>query len=223
MEQNNVINQKEQRTAQSGGQQKKQSRNGNWEARREQENAAAIKNYKVGQVVEGKINVFFKAGGDHPHMSALVQLQSGGSALLLYNEIPGYPRSVLSQVYSKGDVIDVEVTAIRPSKSRMSVSLVPVLCRKFAKDLERGHIVEATVIQRVNFGYFVDLGGGLEALLHNENLDQNFQHQNETFEIGEKTEVVILSNENEGKRIGVGRWQLFEYPVISTSQSQAQS
>lgn len=130
---------------------------------------------------------------------------------MLFDEIPGYPRNVLSQVYAKDDIIDVEITTIRPNKNRISVSLRPVLRRKFAQGLERGHIVAATIVDRVNYGYFVDLGGGLEALLHNDNLDQNFHNQNETFEVGEQTEVVILSNENEGKRIGVGRWQLFEY------------
>jgi ribosomal protein S1 len=183
----------------------------NWQARREQENALAIGKYKVGQVVEGKIIAFFKAGTDHPHPSALVKLSAGGTALMLFDEIPGYPRNVLSQVYAKDDIIDVEIATITPSKNRLSVSLRPVLRRKFAQGLERGHILAATIVDRVNYGYFVDLGGGLEALLHNDNLDQNFHNQNETFEVGEQTEVVILSNENEGKRIGVGRWQLFEY------------
>lgn len=180
------------------------------QARREEEQAAAIKNYKVGQVVEGKIMHFFKAGEDHAHQSVLVKIKTGGTALMLYNEIPGYPRNVLSQVYAKDDIVEVEITAIRPSKNRMSVSLVPVLCRQFASALVRGSIVEATVIDRVNYGYFVDLGGGLEALLHNDNLDEGFHNKPESFEIGEKTEVVVLSNENEGRRIGVGRRQLFE-------------
>ncbi len=129
---------------------------------------------------------------------------------MLYNEIPGYPRNILSEVYAKDDIIDVEVTSIRANKNRMSVSLKPVLRRKFSSKLEPGHIVEATVVDQLNYGYFVDLGGGLEALLHNDNLDTDFHNHLEKFAIGEKTEVVILRNENEGKRIGVGRKQLFE-------------
>jgi ribosomal protein S1 len=195
---------------QSGQNRNSHSRSTDIQARREAEQAAAIKNYTVGQVVEGKIMHFFKAGEDHAHQSALVRIKNGGTALMLYNEIPGYPRNVLSQVYAKDDIVEVEITAIRPSKNRMSVSLVPVLCRKFASSLERGSIVEATIIDRVNYGYFVDLGGGLEALLHKDNLDVDFHDKVEIFEIGEKTEVVVLSVENQGKRIGVGRRQLFE-------------
>jgi predicted RNA-binding protein with RPS1 domain len=182
------------------------------QAHREEANGLAMKHYKEGQVVEGKILKFFMAGPDHPHLSALVALKQGGTALMLYDEIPGYPRNIMSTVYCKDDVVDVEITSLRPSKNRISVSLRPVLRRKFAKGLERGHIVAATIIDdRPVYGYFVDLGGGLEALLHNDNLERNVYEQDETFKIGDKTEVVILSNENEGKRIGVGRWQLYEF------------
>ena len=82
--------------------------------------------------------------------------------------------------------------------------------RKAVAQIEPGYIVEATIINHVNYGYFVSLGGVLEALLHNDNLDEGFHGNREQFEIGEKTEVVVLKIEEQGKRIGVGRRQLFD-------------
>ncbi|MBU6451762.1 MAG: S1 RNA-binding domain-containing protein [Cyanobacteria bacterium REEB67] len=166
--------------------------------------------YQVGQEVQGKIKGFIKAGSDHPDLSAVIDLSSGGTALMLYNEIPGYPRNKIAERYKQGETIDVEVTAVRPNKNRISVSLRPVLLRNAAAQIERGDIVEATITNSVNYGYFVSLGGVLEALLHNDNLDQGFHGNREKFEIGEKTEVVVLKIEEQGKRIGVGRKQLFD-------------
>jgi ribosomal protein S1 len=166
--------------------------------------------YKVGQEVQGKIHGFIKAGSDHPDLSAVIDLNNGGTALMLYNEIPGYPRNKIADCYKQGDCVDVEVIALRPNKNRISVSLRPVLVRNAVAQLERGYIVEATIINRVNYGYFVGLGGVLEALLHNDNLDEGFHGNREEFEIGEKTEVVVLKIEEQGKRIGVGRRQLFD-------------
>jgi ribosomal protein S1 len=179
------------------------------ESNRRNDNVNLKELYKVGQRVEGKIVLFFKAGKEHPDQSALVELNQGGTALLLYSEILGYPTNKLQSLYTLGESVEASVIAIRPNKNRISLSLRPVLRQQLAARLERGNILEVTVVHRVNFGYFVDLGGGLEALLHNENLDQNFHNQKETFAVGEKTEVVVLSVEEDGNRIGVGRKQLF--------------
>ncbi|MBS2007028.1 MAG: S1 RNA-binding domain-containing protein [Cyanobacteria bacterium SZAS TMP-1] len=185
------------------------NRRPNWEERRAAENANIKDVYKVGQAVEGKIALFFKAGKEHPDASALVNLESGGTALLLYSEILGYPRQKLNNVYKVGEKINVEITAIRPSKNRISVSTKPVMRKMYITQLEPGSVCEATVIERVGYGYFVDLGGGLEALLHNENLDTDFHNRKESFEIGDVTQVAVLSIEKDGARIGVGRRQLF--------------
>ena len=82
------------------------------ESNRRNDNVNLKELYKVGQRVEGKIVLFFKAGKEHPDQSALVELNQGGTALLLYSEILGYPTNKLQSLYTLGESVEASVIAI---------------------------------------------------------------------------------------------------------------
>jgi len=164
--------------------------------------------YKTGETVDGKILLFFKADKQHHDKSALIKLAKGGIALLHFSEIMGHPVNKIENLYKVGEKLTVEIAAIKPEQNRCSVSLIPVMRRHYIAQLERGTVCEATVVRKVAYGYFVDLGDGLTALLHKSDLQFDSNDKDEKLEIGAKTKVVVLSVEDEGKRIAVGRIQL---------------
>ena len=76
-------------------------------------------------------------------------------------------------------------------------------------ELAPGSVRRGKVARMESYGAFVDLGGGIEGLLHVSNLShRRVEHPNEMLKIGQDVEVQILSIEESGKRIGLGRKQL---------------
>ncbi|MAB80613.1 MAG: hypothetical protein CMJ89_14770 [Planctomycetes bacterium] len=76
-------------------------------------------------------------------------------------------------------------------------------------ELAPGSVRRGKVARMESYGAFVDLGGGIEGLLHVSNLShRRVEHPNEMLKIGQDVEVQILSVEEGGKRIGLGRKQL---------------
>jgi len=166
--------------------------------------------YKVGETVEAKVLLFFKASEQHSEKSALVKLAKGGIALLHFRSILGRPERTVESFCKVGEKLTVEVEEIKPEQNRISVSLIPIMRRQYAAQLERGTICEATIVQKEAYGYFVDLGGGMRALLHKNDLRTDTNNKFEKFEIGDITRVVVLAADEEGKRLSVGREQLPE-------------
>ena len=165
--------------------------------------------YKIGQVVAGRIISIFKAGSDHSDLSAAIQLESGATALLLYSEIPDYPRHKIADLYQRGDSVEAEIVALRPNKNRVTVSLRPVARRRTIEQLEPGYVVLGRIVSSVSYGYFVAIGGGIEALLHKENLETNHLNGEQSFDYDAEIEVAILDIAEDGRRVSVGRKQLF--------------
>ncbi len=72
-----------------------------------------------------------------------------------------------------------------------------------------GGVRRGKVARMESYGAFVELGGGIEGLLHVSNLShRRVDHPSEILKIGQEVEVQILSIEEGGKRIGLGRKQL---------------
>jgi small subunit ribosomal protein S1 len=77
-----------------------------------------------------------------------------------------------------------------------------------------GMVVKGRVARVESFGAFVDLGGGLEGLLHVSNLaHRRVEKASELVNVGDNVEVQILSIDEGGKRIGLGRKQLEPDPM----------
>jgi len=172
------------------------------------DNTIVKDHYKVGETVDGKILLFFKADKQHNDKSALVKLPKGGIALLHHREILGHPILQLEDQYKVGDKITAQVVDIKPTKNQISVSLIPIMWKKYAAQLERGTVCEATIVGVEAYGYFVDLGCGMRALLHRNELQQTAKDRDEKFQIGDVTTVVVLRVNEESRQIGVGRKQL---------------
>jgi ribosomal protein S1 len=75
--------------------------------------------------------------------------------------------------------------------------------------LEPGQVVSGKVSRLEPFGAFVDLGGGLEGLLHVSNLARRrVENPAELLKVGQPVRVMVLELKEGGRRIGLGMKQL---------------
>ena len=76
---------------------------------------------------------------------------------------------------------------------------------KILKKLEIGQVLEGTVKNMTNFGVFVDLGGGIDGLLHITDISWGrVNHPEEVLKLDEKINVVVLDYNDQDKRISLG-------------------
>jgi small subunit ribosomal protein S1 len=78
-----------------------------------------------------------------------------------------------------------------------------------AEGLVVGSAVRGKITRLEPYGAFVELGGGVEGLLHVSNLAwERVEHPESVVQLGQEVEVQVLSVEEGGRRIGLGLKQL---------------
>lgn len=176
-------------------------------------NGAKI-NLERGQIAKARVMKFIKASPNDHDSSVLLKI--GGTTVLMHRtEMVGYPRFKAEQLLKANQEVEVEILKVADN-GQVRVSTRSVAFKRTIAQIEPGMVVEAEVLRATNYGYFVHIGGGVEGLLHNNDLcdDEQYQdddeyQQKETLEIGSNVQVVILSFEPDGERLALGRWQIF--------------
>ena len=120
-----------------------------------------------------------------------------------------------------GQNMDAVVVEVNREKRRVVLSRRALL--EQARDAARqeavgkyhvGMTVKGRVSRVEGFGAFVDLGGGLEGLLHVSNMShRRVEKASDLVKVGDTVEVQILAIEEGGKRVGLGRKQLEPDPM----------
>ena len=128
-----------------------------------------IKTYKVGDVVKGKV-VSTTAFG------AFIRIGVGTSGVegLLHNEDLSWDRNAkCKDVLKTGDEIEVKIVRIDTEKQKISLSVKELKDSPISKYVQAhkvGEIVKCTIKDIKDFGAFVSLEGGVEALLRKEDI-----------------------------------------------------
>ena len=92
--------------------------------------------------------------------------------------------------------------------------------QKILDKLEIGQVLEGTVKNMTNFGVFVDLGGGIDGLLHITDISWGrVNHPEEVLKLDAKINVVVLDYNDKDKRISLGMKQLTEHPWNSLDEN----
>lgn len=167
---------------------------------------AAWSEMQVGSLVKGKVIGFNKGG---------LELKVDGiDAFLPASQVALEHVEDLATL--AGQTLVCEVLEIDRAKRRVVVSRRAVLeaerertRREAADELAVGAVVRGRVVRLESYGAFVDVGGGLEGLLHVSNLAHaRVERPDELLHVGQELEVQVLSIEEGGKRVGLGRKQL---------------
>jgi ribosomal protein S1 len=121
-----------------------------------------------------------------------------------------------------GQTLVCEVLEIDRERNRVLLSRRSVLERERAEErkeslgkLHPGLVLKGKVTRIEAFGAFVDVGGGLEGLVHVSNLSRKrIQVPADHVTIGQEVEVQVLDIKDGGKRIGLGMKQLEPDPWV---------
>ena len=128
-----------------------------------------------------------------------------------------------------------EVLEVDPAKRRVVISRRAVLEKERAEQTKEslgrisvGQKVTGKVTRVESFGAFVDLGGGLEGLVHVSNLShKRVESAGELLQSGQQVEVQVIKIEEGGKRIGLSMkalepdpWQQVGGRVVPDAQYQ---
>ena len=120
-------------------------------------------------------------------------------------------------VVTVGDEVEVQVLDIDMSRERISLSLKATQSdpwQEFADAHKTGELVYGRVTKLVPFGSFVQVGDGIEGLVHISEMSwtQHVRHPSKIVNIGDLVEVVILKIDQENQKISLGMKQIEEDP-----------
>ena len=154
---------------------------------------------EVGQIVKGKVVRIASFG-------AFVDI-GGVDCLLPLSQISWKWVEHPTGLLKIGETIDVAIFDVDKEKQRITLSLKNVTDDPWvevAKELKEGDTREGIVTRLKNFGAFVEVYPGVEALLpHNEVVE--YQNTNNVIiEAGQKINVSIIKFNPEDKRISLG-------------------
>ncbi len=152
-----------------------------------------IKEHKTGDVVKGKITTITNFG-------AFVRI--GSIEGLLHNEDASWDRAQKCRdLFTEGDEVEVKIVRIDYDKEKISLSkkdLEESPIDVFAKTHKNGDIVTAKIRDKKEFGIFVELNDGVDALIRHEDLGEK---KADDLEIGEDIEAAISFIDTDKNRI----------------------
>ena len=161
--------------------------------------------YKVGERVHGKVTRVTDFG-------AFVELEPGLEGLIHLSEMSWTKKARKpSDVVKAGDSVEVVVLGV--SERRISLGLKQALGDPWAEietKFPAGTVVEGPVTSLTKFGAFVELGEGIEAMIHIGDMvaDKRINHPQEVLKQGERVRAAVLEVDRDKRRIRLGLKQL---------------
>lgn len=152
-----------------------------------------VSKIKEGDIVKGTVTTVTNFG-------AFVKVASVEG--LLHNEDSSWDRSAkCKDIFKVGDEIEVKVIKIDPKEQKFSLSLKDLQqspVQEFAQNAKVGDIVRGKIRDIKDFGVFVELDSGIDALIRKEDLSDSDQ---ESITIGNTIEAAIAFIDEKKNRI----------------------
>jgi small subunit ribosomal protein S1 len=167
--------------------------------------------YHVGDKVSGKV-VSIKDYG------AFVELEDGVEGLIHVSEM-SWTNKVKhpSKVLEPGTEVECQVLDIDTKNRRISLGLKQLESNPWdllEQKFPIGSTVEGEVKNVTDFGVFVDIGEGIDGLIHISDLSwsKKVTHPSEVFNKGDKVRAIVLSIDKETEKFSLGIKQLERDP-----------
>lgn len=167
--------------------------------------------YPVGSKISGEVVNVMSYG-------AFVKLEDGIEGLVHISEMSWTKRiNHPSEMVNVGDVVEVVVLNIDTNKQEISLGMKQTqpnpwdqVAEKYPPDAR----VKGVVRNLTNYGAFIELEEGVDGLLHVSDMSwtRKISHANEMLKKGDEIECLVLSVDEERKRIALGLKQLAEDP-----------
>ncbi len=149
---------------------------------------------------------------------AFVKLEEGVEGLVHISEM-SWTRRVNhpSEMVNVGDIIDVVVLNVNASKQEISLGMKQVEENPWTTVEDKypiGTIIRGRVRNLTNYGAFVEIEEGIDGLLHISDMSwtKKISHPSEAVKKGDEVEAIVLSVDQDKKRVALGIKQLSEDP-----------
>ena len=110
-------------------------------------------------------------------------------------------------------MVDVVVLGVNPADKRIALGLKQTLGDPWEEAVKKypvGSTAEGPVTSLAKFGAFVDLGGGVEGMIHIGDIsrEKRLNHPNEVLKLGQVVKAQVLEVDRERRRFKLGIKQL---------------
>jgi small subunit ribosomal protein S1 len=169
--------------------------------------AQALESLSPGDRVRGKVVRLAEFG-------AFVELAPGVDGLIHLSEMSWTKRvRKPSDILQLGDVVEVVILDIKKDDKRIGLGLKQALGNPWDTVETRfapGTIVEAPVTSVAQFGAFVDLGDGIEGMIHVGDItrEKHIQHAKEVLSPGQIVKAAVVELDKDKRRIRLSIKQL---------------
>ena len=167
----------------------------------------AVASYAQGSRIKGKVSRVLDFG-------AFVELEPGVEGLIHVSEMSWSKKNVRAvDVLKPGEVVEVVVLNVNPTDKRIALGLKQALGDPWEDAMKKypvGTAVEAPVTSLAKFGAFVDLGDGVEGMIHIGDItaEKRLNHPNEVLKQGQSVKAVVLEADKDRRRFRLGMKQL---------------
>ena len=155
--------------------------------------------FNVGDVVKGEIKRFTTFG-------AFAEVD-GVDGLIHLSQISWKHINKAEEALTKGDIIDVKIIELDKENKKLSLSikqLTPEPWTNVKEKYPEDSIVLGKVVRINDFGAFIELEPGLDALVHISKISHDrVEHPSQVLTIGEEIKAKILSVDEDKKRISL--------------------
>jgi small subunit ribosomal protein S1 len=145
---------------------------------------------------------------------AFIEIEPGVDGLVHLSEM-SWNRKVRkpADVVKVGETVEVVVLKVDPVEKRISLGLKqaggdPWL--EAEKKYIPGTVIEGPVTSLTKFGAFVDLGDGLDGMIHIADItrEKRLEHPKDVLSVGQQVKAMVLDLDKERRRIRLGIKQL---------------
>lgn len=167
--------------------------------------------YPEGKIVNGKVVNIMPYG-------VFVELEKGIEGLIHISEFSWTKKyNHPSERFTLGDKVEAQVLKIDKENRKLSLGLKQLEEDPWKGVEEKYHVgdkVKGVVNTLTDYGAFIDLGGGIEGLVHVSDFSwtKRINHPKEMVKKGDTAEAVILSVDEQNRRVSLGIKQLLPDP-----------
>lgn len=156
-----------------------------------------IAEIEPGQIIEGKVLRITNFG-------AFVDI-GGVDGLVHISQITHDHISKVDEVLKVNDVVKVKVLSVDQDSERIALSIKEALPGPFETiSFNVGDVIDGTVVRLASFGAFVEVGKGLQGLVHiSEISHEHIGNPSEVLEVGQQVKVKVLDINKEERRIAL--------------------
>ena len=174
--------------------------------------------YPPGTHVKGKIVNLTSYG-------AFIELEPGIEGLIHVSEM-SWIKNITdpNEIVKRGDKLEAVVLSIQKDEGKISLGIRQTEKNPW-EDVDKkypiGHIVQAEIRNLTNYGAFVELEPGIDGLIHISDLSwtKKISHPSEVLNKGNVVKAVLLSVDQESKKITLGIKQLSNNPWESIEKT----